>query len=69
LASATHCGGLENRYGPDRSIEGSNPSPSAATSETPAQPWIIAAAMPGGQGDAVRLDALDQAEIARCGHS
>ena len=30
------CGGLENRYGPDWSIEGSNPSPSADSRERPA---------------------------------
>src|SRR5215210_3575819 len=38
--SVTDCGGLENRYGPDWSIEGSNPSPSAHPSERPATSYF-----------------------------
>src|SRR5215210_5590667 len=37
------CVGLENRYGPKRSIEGSNPSPSALLTETPAQRRVVLA--------------------------
>ena len=32
---------LENRYGPDWSIEGSNPSPSARFGEEPAHRWVF----------------------------